>query len=74
MRPLPVATRDRELFRHVVAAIGMMVIGAVSCAGLSACVSENAPSMSGSSTPQRHGAWADTPNEPDWMGQSYTSH
>jgi hypothetical protein len=74
MPHLPVEIRDRELSRRVVAAIGMTVIGTMACAGLSACAGENEPSMmSGSSTP-RHGAWVNTPNEPNWRGPSYISH
>jgi hypothetical protein len=73
MRHLPVEFHDRELFRRVVAAMGMMAIGALACAALSACTAENEAAMSGSSTAP-HGAWVDTPNEPNWMGTSYTAH
>jgi hypothetical protein len=70
MHPIRVAlARRRDLCRAAI------VIGIVACGGLAACATEQpSGAVSGTSTPPRHGAWMDTPNEPNWRSAPYTAH
>jgi hypothetical protein len=70
MHSIPVAlARRRDLRRTAI------VIGILACGGLAACATDEPfGAVRGSSTPPRHGAWTDMPNEPNWSSVPYTAH
>jgi hypothetical protein len=50
----------------------VIALGAVACAGLSACATDNPSAVSGSATQKNApSAWVHTPNQPNYFGLEY---